>query len=186
MQRVAGSASVLVLLALFGISSGARPAEPAPDRATADYEARFMTRMIDHHMMAVMMGEMCIERAIQPELVTMCRDIAANQAAEIETMQAWLQEWYGIASEPDMDADSMSRLMSLFGEDFEITFMRTMIRHHSRAVREGTRCVETAYHPELVSMCTDIVEAQLEEIQTLRTWLCQWYGTCRSRTGGTG
>ena len=64
--------------------------------------------------------------------------------------------------------------------------MRTMIRHHSRAVREGTRCVESAYHPELISMCTDIVEAQLEEIQTLRTWLCQWHGSCRSRTGGIG
>ena len=32
----------------------------------------------------------------------MCQDIAANQTAEIETMQAWLQDWYGIAYEPDM------------------------------------------------------------------------------------
>ncbi len=110
----------------------------------------------------------------------MCQDIAANQTAEIETMQAWLQDWYGIAYEPDMQSDSMSRLMSLYGEDFEITFMRTMIRHHSRAVREGASCVERAYHLELISMCTNIVQAQLEEIQTLRTWLCQWYGICRS------
>ena len=80
MQRVTvGSASVLVLLALFGISSSARPAEPAPDPATAHYEVRFMTGMIDHHMMAVMMGGMCIERAVHPELVTMCQDIVANQ-----------------------------------------------------------------------------------------------------------
>jgi uncharacterized protein (DUF305 family) len=116
----------------------------------------------------------------------MCQDIVANQTAEIETMQAWLQDWYGITYEPDMNSDSMSHLMTLYGADFEITFMRTMIRHHSRAVREGARCVERAYHPELISMCTDIVQAQLEEIQTLRTWLCQWYGICRSQTGGIG
>lgn len=188
MQRIASSvsASFLVLLALFGISNVARAAEPAPDPATADYEVRFMTKMIDHHMMAVMMGEMCIERAIHPELTTMCQDIVANQTAEIETMQAWLQDWYGVAYEPDMNSNSMSHLMSHYGADFEITFMRTMIRHHSRAVREGARCVERAYHPELISMCTDIVQAQLEEIQTLRTWLCQWYGICRSQTGGIG
>jgi uncharacterized protein (DUF305 family) len=178
--------ALVTMLAMLGFSEGARSAEPAPDPATATYEVRFMTQMIDHHMMAVMMGEMCIERAIHPELTTMCQDIVANQTAEIETMQAWLQDWYGISYEPEVNHESMTRLMSLYGEEFEITFMRTMIRHHSRAVRAATKCVETAYHPDLISMCTDIVQAQLEEIQTLRTWLCQWYGICRSQSGGIG
>ena len=178
------STALLALLVVLGLSETAVSAEPAPDPATSSYEVRFMTTMIDHHMMAVMMGEMCIERAIHPELTTMCQDIVANQTAEIETMQAWLQDWYGISYEPEVNHDSMARLMSLSGEEFEITFMRTMIRHHSRAVRAATRCVERAYHPDLISMCTGIVQVQLEEIQTLRTWLCQWYGICRSESGG--
>jgi uncharacterized protein (DUF305 family) len=178
------SAALVTLLAMLGVSNVTHAGEPAPDPASADYEVRFITMMIDHHMMAVMMGEMCIERAVHSELTTMCQDIVANQMAEIETMQAWLQDWYGISYQPQMDHDRMTHLMSLYGADFEIMFMQTMVRHHSRAVREGTRCVERAYHSDLISMCTDIVQAQLEEIESLRTWLCQWYGICRSMTGG--
>ena len=54
---------------------------PAPDPAAANYEVRFMTKMIDHHAMAVMMAEMCVERAIHPDLTSMCTGIIANQQA---------------------------------------------------------------------------------------------------------
>jgi uncharacterized protein (DUF305 family) len=185
MQMTLSSLSAVVLLsiALLGPST-VRAEEPAPDPVTAAYETRFMTRMIDHHTMAVMMGEACLERALHAELRAMCQDIVANQSAEVEMMQTWLQEWYDVTYMPDVNLNRMSHLMSLSGEEFEVAFMRSMIRHHLMAVREGTQCVERAYHPDLVAMCTDIVRAQLEEIQTLRTWLCQWYGICRGGGGG--
>ena len=69
---------------------------PAPSPSTSNFEIRFMTDMIDHHQMAVMMAEMCIARAIHPELRSLCENIRTAQMAEIEEMQAWLQDWYGI------------------------------------------------------------------------------------------
>jgi uncharacterized protein (DUF305 family) len=169
MQRIADSIrySLFALLALVGAVSAARAEMPAPDPAAANYEVRFMTKMIDHHAMAVMMAEMCVERAIHPDLTTMCTDIIANQQAEIEMQQMWLHHWYGITYEPDVNMASMTHLSTLYGAQFEITFMKTMIRHHSRAVREGARCVERAYHPDLIAMCTEMVAAQLQEIRTM-------------------
>jgi uncharacterized protein (DUF305 family) len=75
---------------------------PAPSQSTTNFEITFMTDMIDHHHMAVMMAEMCIEKAIHTELRSLCDSIRTAQQAEIEEMQAWLQEWYGITYQPVM------------------------------------------------------------------------------------
>ena len=36
-------------------------------------------------------------------------------------------------------------------------------------------------HEDLVSMCQDIIAAQLAEIDQMQTWLCQWYDRCGGR-----
>jgi uncharacterized protein (DUF305 family) len=73
----------------------------------------------------------------------------------------------------------MEKLAALDGEDFEVAFMRMMIRHHRQAVVESTRCVDRAYHPELVELCEGIIATQSAEIELMQTWLCDWYGICR-------
>lgn len=35
------------------------------------------------------------------------------------------------------------------------------------------------YHGKLVDMCGGMIEAQLREIGTLQTWLCDWYHVCK-------
>jgi uncharacterized protein (DUF305 family) len=70
----------------------------------------------------------------------------------------------------------MDRLAELSGEEFEIAFLRMMIRHHAGAVREGFRCVRRAHHEELIELCHSIVATQTEEIALMESWLRQWYG----------
>lgn len=155
--------------------------EPAPQRSAARYEVRFMTDMIDHHHMAVMMGELCLDRAVHEELRAMCEQIIAVQTAEIEQMQSWLADWYGVEHEPVMTAgmeQRMQRLASTSGAEFEIMFLESMIRHHAGAVREGEHCVERAYHEALIELCHGIVESQTAEIEQMEAWLCEWYGDC--------
>lgn len=151
----------------------------ACSRAAARFEIRFMESMIDHHAMAVHMAEMCVEHAVHEELRAMCGEMITAQTAEIESMQAWLLDWYGITAEPDhMGMDQMG-MHGDHGEEFEIMFLRMMIRHHATAVRDGSRCLYRAEHDELLDLCGDIVTTQSEEIQTMRGWLCDWYGRCR-------
>lgn len=155
---------------------------PAPSPAAAHYEIDFMTDMIDHHHMAIMMSEMCLEKAVHEELRALCEQIIAAQQAEIALMQGWLQGWYGISYAPQMkpgDERMMEKLAALSPEEFEIAFMEMMIKHHAKAVKEGEHCLERAYHEELRQLCENIIATQTEEIALMQAWLCAWYGICR-------
>lgn len=155
---------------------------PAPSPATANFEVRFMTDMIDHHQMAIEMAQICVQKAVHEELRSMCQNIIATQSREIQQMQSWLQQWYGITYQPTMrpgDQKMLERLASLSGAEFEIAFMEMMIKHHEKAIKEARHCLDKAAHAELRELCEDIITTQSAEIAQLQTWLCQWYGECR-------
>jgi len=177
-------ALVAVLAATLLAVSPAAAAAPAPDRGAAKFEVKFMTQMIDHHAMAVEMGEMCLDKAVHDELRSMCEEIIASQSQEIEQMQSWLSDWYDTTHEPEMkpgDMKMMERLAALEGEEFEIAFMEMMIQHHQQAIREAGQCVQRAYHDELKNLCRQIIEAQQQEIAQMQTWLCEWYQMCHQK-----
>ena len=156
----------------------------APSQRAARYEIDFMQDMIDHHAMAVMTAEMCVDKAVHKELRKLCQDIIAAQTREIEQMQTWLQEWYGISYEPRMkpsDRRMMERLAALSPEEFEVEFMQMMIEHHEKAIREGETCLRRAYHPDLIELCEDIIETQTAEIELMQEWLCEWYDICQDQ-----
>jgi uncharacterized protein (DUF305 family) len=174
MKNTIALAGACILLVAPVLADG-----PAPTPAAAHYEVKFMTDMIDHHMMAVMMSQHCVEKAVHEQLRTMCQEIIAAQMAEIEQMQTWLKSWYGMTYEPEMKmTGEMKRMMSMTGEMFEIEFMQMMIRHHFKAVVESRTCQKRAYHPELIHLCQQIEITQTQEIQTMQTWLCSWYSIC--------
>ena len=179
--------AAFLLVALVGAGLTIAPAaadEPAPDQSTARYEADFLIGMIDHHAMAVEMAEICLDKAIHPELKAMCESIKTSQSQQIEQMQTWLQDWYGVSHEPEMtagDMRKMDKLAALDGAEFEIEFMESMIRHHRKAITEGEQCLRRAYHPELLELCENIIEAQSAEIAQMEEWLCQWYARCKGR-----
>ncbi len=173
------AALIIALGVLVGTALPAYASAPAPDQSTAGYEIKFMQSMIDHHQMAVMTATICLEEAVHDELRAMCEEIVATQSQEIDTMQMWLQEWYGISYEPAMSPSGMrtvERLAALEGEEFEFAFMEMMIRHHEGAIKEASRCLQRAYHEDLLSMCEAIIEAQQAEIEQMEAWLSEWYG----------
>jgi uncharacterized protein (DUF305 family) len=131
--------------------------------------------------MAIMMSQICLANATHEELKAMCFDIIAEPQQEITTMQTWLQDWSGISDAPEMtqgDMQRMERMSEMYGAEFKIAFMKSMLRHHWTAVVRASGCLDRAYHAELIAMCEDIVIAQVSEIETMRTGVCQWYAIC--------
>lgn len=171
-------------LAVASAASVVRPAtadQPAPTQQAAQFEVRFMELAIDHHFMGVMMAQLCEEKAIHEELREQCEQIEATQSREIEMLQSWLQDWYGITYEPQMSPGAeqqMERLASLSPEEFEIELMKMFIRHHWQIIVQAAQCTDKAYHGELVDLCEDIIAVQSAEIELFRTWLCDWYDLC--------
>lgn len=171
-----GTLTVLVALAVapFGIAAG-----PAPTKSQSRFEVRFLEEMIDHHYAAVKMSELCAGRTIHPELQELCDQIKSAQTAEIAQMQSWLQDWYGITHEPEIDRKTqrqLDQLAAMTGEEFEIAYMTMMIEHHSMAVMMALDCLQEAYHAEMLNMCAKMLGDQGNEIALMRIWLEQWYG----------
>ena len=172
---------LMILAPVFFLPMPVAADAPAPHPGTARFEVRFMEDMIDHHAMAVEMGQLCVTKAIHEDLRTLCTEIITAQQQEIATMQSWLQAWYNRTHEPEMtpgDMNKQERLASLSGAEFEIEFMKRTIRHHWKAVVRATQCLDQAFHEELESLCENIIETQLAEIIQMRLWLCDWYGLC--------
>lgn len=60
--------------------------------------------------------------------------------------------------------------------NYEIDFLDDMIHHHMMAVHMASLCDGRAVHPELLSMCSQIVSTQQQEVSTMKSWLQEWYG----------
>jgi uncharacterized protein (DUF305 family) len=184
MSYVKQSWRLFAALACLFLAGLAQADAPAPTRQAARFEVTFMTQMIDHHAMAVQMSQTCQEKAVHPELATLCGEMQAAQQDEIATLQAWLSSWYGITYTPQVsnrEMRRMQRLASLSGAAYEIEFMRTMIEHHSTAIENSTQCLQEATHAPLLELCQNMIMMQAMEIRQMRTWLCDWYGVCSLR-----
>jgi len=165
---------VLAALLLTALASPVAASAPASDPATQRFEIRFMEKTIEHHLMGVMMAEMCVEKATDPPpaadqtLVDLCAQIAAAQAAQAETLQTWLLDWYGIDFEPKLSGGGMNRLERATGEEFDVLVTDMFIDHHLRQIRMSDDCLVRAEHPELLSMCEQMIASQAAEIVTFR------------------
>jgi uncharacterized protein (DUF305 family) len=62
----------------------------------ARFEIMVMRMFIDHHAIALIRAEDCINQAYHDRLRDACRMIVETQRAEIALFRSWLRDWYGI------------------------------------------------------------------------------------------
>lgn len=60
-------------------------------------------------------------------------------------------------------------------EPFDLAFIDAMIPHHETAIAAAQLAQEQAIHQEIRDLATQIIEAQQQEIDQLRTWRQEWY-----------
>lgn len=71
--------------------------------AAADFDKAFLSQMIEHHQMAVMMANMLSISTNRPEMKKLGNDIITAQNKEIGDMQQWQQQWGYETSTSGMD-----------------------------------------------------------------------------------
>lgn len=153
--------------------------EPAPDRSTQRFEIRFMEFTIEHHLMGVEMAELCIEKTTPPPpegdatLVERCEMIRQAQAQQAELLQQWLLDWYGVEFEPKMSSGQLQKLIKAEGEEFDVEVTEMFIEHHLRQIKESQKCLERAYHDELLELCQLMIAQQSADIVVFRDILQQ-------------
>jgi uncharacterized protein (DUF305 family) len=140
-------------------------------------DANFVNMMIAHHYQALLMSRMAPTNTSDQDVLAIAGQIDTEQALETTTMQAW-QSWNGLKvtdaemayeemlQDPMMvemmgmaTPEQMADLKSSHGDDFDVLFLRLMIRHHQGAL----------------SMITDVLANGSDEI--LRGWATDMYAT---------
>ena len=181
MRRKSASLSSIAILSAVLFTSATLHAYPAPTLAQRMVEINFMRGMIDHHQMAINNAQLCVSKAFHQDLKTMCKSIISTQMQEINVMQSWLSDWYGISHSPEIDnADQKmtQMLSSLDGAAFERQFLKMMTSHHWQAIIRASEFLEEGNHHSLEDLAEVIVKGQAKEIGTMQQWLCNWYGIC--------
>jgi uncharacterized protein (DUF305 family) len=64
--------------------------------ADDEFDLRFISAMIPHHVGAVEMAQEALENSDRPEIRELAQAIIDAQEQEIEQMEQWRQEWYGL------------------------------------------------------------------------------------------
>ena len=163
-------------------ASAPSASKAAPQPSVAKYEVYYMELTIDHHLAGIVEAQLCVERAIHPALRAMCQQSITSQQQQIAQLRTWLREWYGIdyAGEIEQSALHDVRCLSaLTGAAFEDEFLTDFSKHHVRIIKESEKAVRTVYHEPLRALAQTIITAQSQQVVTMQTWDCQWYGDCR-------
>lgn len=167
---------MLCMLVQIGLAQ-----EPVPERKDARFEISFLKEMNNHHSMAIEMSKLCEGRVIHSDLALQCQIMINDQTAEIQKMQGWLTEWYGIVFEPKMNRKmqkEINMLVPTTGAEFEMMFLKMMIGHHAMAIEESAECLQRGTHEELKKLCAKMIKVQSMEIGMMQGWLCEWYAIC--------
>lgn len=64
-------------------------------QTASDFDKAFITQMIPHHQMAVMMAQMLESATDRPAMKQLAKNIIEAQTREINSMRDWYQQWYG-------------------------------------------------------------------------------------------
>lgn len=176
--KAALAAAILSLsLALTGCAAstdtanhGSSGMEHSDADAKMTEPAGFAQMMIPHHIQAINMAAYAKENAKDAQVLALAQQIYTEQAAEVETMKAWLggadvpadQMSEGMLSEEQMTALSTAK-----GADFDKLFLEGMKAHHEGAIAMASAFQDTE-DAELKKLVTSILQVQTIELSMIK------------------
>jgi uncharacterized protein (DUF305 family) len=177
---------------------GGDDASPVPTADSVD--AGFSRDMAVHHLQGVEMANVALERSEDSEVRRLAFDISSTQTNQAGRMQGWLSLW-GVSPTggeamawmgdgahshsmtddglmPGMATEEeLADLRSLSGTEFDVEFLRLMIRHHQGGREMAEYAAEHAAVPTVARLARTIAETQTAETQTMGDMLAARGGT---------
>ncbi len=193
-SKPVGILAAIVLLLATALTSCAHPAGDAHGGTTSSTaqsgqptahntaDVAFARNMLPHHQQGVRLATMVPAHTINPDLRVIAAHIAADQQAEIQTLNQLLAQWHE-GAEPDhgggaghvemampgmVDQHTIDRLQSLDGAAFDTLWARSMISHHQGAVTMAQDEVTHGQSIDAIHVATLIIDAQQREIAIMR------------------
>ena len=166
----------------YGIRAGGHMM-PNGSMMMQNIDQHFIVEMIPHHVGAIEMARVALERSKRPEIRTLAEGIIEAQTREIGDMTAWYEGWFGSAPPAggmggmhmgSMEGDT-AVLASVGDAQFDREFMEQMIPHHEMAIMMAQMLAAGTERREMSTLADQIITSQSLEIQMMRNWLKDWY-----------
>ena len=178
----------------------------ATETPTADsVDAGFSRDMAVHHRQGVEMANLALDRSTDPEVRQLAFDISSTQTNQAGQMEGWLALWglsrsggehmAWMGGEPaghDMSSMSgsdgalmpgmateaeLAELRTLTGTEFDVQFLRLMIRHHQGGFEMAQDAAENSSETAVRTLARSIAETQTAEVTTMVGMLTARGGT---------
>lgn len=156
----------------------------SPGAESAPYDLQFIDTMIVHHKGAVDMAMLAEKRAQRKEVKELAASIIYDQENEIGKLSQWRDDWFAEkAKAVNLNFPGMShgtgemdikKLESLTGNEFDVEFVKQMIRHHEGALGMAKDMQKRDARKELKELAGDLITAQQAEIKQMKEWLAAW------------
>ncbi len=197
-----GALVVLALVAIGGAGAVILGIGDTHNPTAESVDAGFARDKSTHHSQAVLMAGLAADRSTDPEVALIAYDIETVQLSQVGQMQGWLALWglsqstgesmswmggtdmtgdmagsdYGLM--PGMaNSEELDELRATQGTDFDVLFLRLMIRHHQGGAQMANYAAEHAGVGAVRTLARSIADTQAAEVGTLTDML-----TARGRT----
>jgi uncharacterized protein (DUF305 family) len=202
--RTALFAVIAVALVLLGGGLAVALGIGRTEAPTADsVDAGFSRDMGRHHLQAVEMANLALDRSDDPAVRGLAFDISATQTNQTGRMQGWLSLWGlqptggdtmawmgdsmgghaghsmgGNGLMPGMATEEeLANLRALSGTAFDVEFLRLMMRHHQGGTEMAGYAAEHADNQAVRDLADSIVTSQAAETTLMTDMLAERGGT---------
>ncbi len=166
--------------------------EPKPSADSVD--VGFARDMSAHHLQAVEMANLALERSSDDAVRGLAFDISSTQQNQAGRMQGWLSLWgysvtggepmawmgshgHGMTADglmPGMATDDeLAQLRSATGKDFDVLFLQLMTRHHQGGVEMAQYAQTNAGEWAVRRLASSIIESQTGETNLMLSMLAE-------------
>lgn len=169
-RRIIIAVVVALTISLAGSVFGVAISRDTVDNSTS---TSFNQAMMNHHAQAVSMAMTIVRRGEHPDLVTVARDIALTQQAQIGAMGAHLDvigaprvgnghPMPGMATPAEI-----ASLSTLPVREAQREMIRLMVEHHKGGVQMATAALTDELDPATRRLALSIVNTQQAEMNVL-------------------
>ena len=148
-------------------------------KSSENNDADFSNMMIEHHIGAVEMSELLLNKGKDAKLKTFAQKVIDAQSKEIALMEKFKNKAEKSADSKDFQQalnESMAAMMSKeikIYNDIDKDYAAQMIPHHQSAVEMAKAYLKFGKNPELLKLSEDIIREQNTEIAELQSWLAK-------------
>lgn len=147
------------------------------------YDVAFTDNIIRHDQQGVDMSALVPDRSTNADVIAFAAKSASTLQSNIATLRVLLVQWnenpdtktgngaQGVTMKGMTDQETIVKLASLRGSDFDMLWLQSMISRHEGAIEMAKAEIASGKNVDAVGLAKQMVEVQGGEISSMRQML---------------